>query len=290
MNMKNTVLVTGATGNIGSRVVKELSKSHINIRAGVHSPDRIEPIKDSSAELVEIDFNRRETVPPALKGVEKLFILTPLVPNMVEIGIQLVEEAKKAGVRYIVRSSALGADTEPSITLGEWHGAIDKAVVESGIPYTILRPNSFMQNYSNMYARNLKTQSEFYLPLGDGKVSLVDTRDIAAVAAAILTKGGHDNKIYELTGPEAISNYRIAEIFSNVLGRSITYVDASDDDTRKGMKNAGVPDWFINAVMELYGIQKAGYGAVVTPVIEEITGEKPINFEQFVRDYSKIFS
>ena len=187
MNMKNTVLVTGATGNIGSRVVKELSKSHINIRAGVHSPDRIEPIKDSSAELVEIDFNRRETVPPALKGVEKLFILTPLVPNMVEIGIQLVEEAKKAGVRYIVRSSALGADTEPSITLGEWHGAIDKAVVESGIPYTILRPNSFMQNYSNMYARNLKTQSEFYLPLGDGKVSLVDTRDIAAVAAAILT-------------------------------------------------------------------------------------------------------
>lgn len=208
---------------------------------------------------------------------------------MAELGIKSVEEAKRAGVKYIVRSSALGADAEPGIRLGRWHREVEKTIESSGIPFTILRPNSFMQNYANMLGHTIRTQSAFYLPMGDGKVSVVDTCDVAAVAATLLTKGGHEGKSYELTGPEALSNDQVAAILSKVAGRKITYVNVSDEDARQGMKDAGMPEWLINALMELYSTNKAGYTAAVSAVVEQVTGKKPISFAQFAKDYADAF-
>ncbi|OGP78263.1 MAG: NAD(P)-dependent oxidoreductase [Deltaproteobacteria bacterium RBG_16_49_23] len=287
--MANRILVTGATGNIGLQIVKQLSVLGENVRAAVHSAKNVPIIKEAGAEPVELDFNRPETLRDAFRGIEKVYLLTPLVPNMVEMGAHLVEEAKKGGVKYIVRSSGLGADIEPGITLSRWHREIEKMIEASGIPYTFLRPNSFMQNYANLFGYTIKTQNAFYLPVGDGKAALVDVRDIAAAAAAVLTKSGHENRAYNLTGPEALSNHEVAEILSKVTGRKINYVNVSEDDARRGMREAGMPEVIVEALIELYAIQRAGYTAALSPDVERVTGKKPMSFNQFATDYVEAF-
>ena len=167
--MPSKILVTGATGNVGSKVVERLSATGASVRASVQSSSKADKLKNAGVEPVEFDFTNPETLRAAFDGVEKVFLLTPFVPNMVELGLRAIEAAKKAGVKYIVRMSAMGADAEPAIQLGKWHREVEKAVESSGIPYTILRPNSFMQNYSTALSGDIKAQSAFYLPVGDAK-------------------------------------------------------------------------------------------------------------------------
>ncbi len=200
--MPSTILVTGATGNVGGKVVKQLTAVGAKVRAAVQPTSKVDSIKATGAELVELDFNKPETLRAAFKGVDKVFLLTPFVPNMVELGTQAIEQAKRAGVKHIVRMSAMGADATPGIQLGRWHREVETRLEASAIPLTILRPNSFMQNYANMLGHSIKTQSAFYLPMGDGKVSIVDTRDIAAVAVEALTKTDMRGGLMKLPDPK----------------------------------------------------------------------------------------
>lgn len=288
--MTNTILVLGATGNIGRHVVQQLAAVGANIRAVVHSRAKAEAIERAGVSFVEMDFERPDTVRAALAGVEKVFLLTPPFPNMAEIVTNLVEVAKLTGVKYIVKQSGLGTGSEPKTMLLGWHREGEKAIEASGIPFTFLRPNSFMQNYANSSGRTIKTQSTFYKPMADAKVSLVDVRDIAAVAVAALTQSGHEGKAYDITGAEALSNEEIAEILSHVLGRKIKYVDVSEETASQGMKSAGMPEVLVDAFMELNRIQKAGHAAAVSPVVEQVTGKKPIAFAQFAQDYIEAFN
>ncbi len=287
--MTNTILVLGATGNIGSQVVKQLAAAGANTRAAVRSISKADGLKEAGVSPIKIDMNKPDTFQAAFDGVEKVFLLTPPFPNMAEITANLVEAAKQAGVKYIVKQSGLGTGSEPKAKLLEWHRQGEKMVEASGIPYTFLRPNSFMQNYYNTSARTIKTQSTFYKPMGDAKVSWVDVRDIAAVAVAALTQGGHEGKAYDVTGSEALSNAQIAEILSTVVGKKINYVDISEDKASQGMKAAGMPEVLVDAFMELNRIAKAGHALDVSPVVEQVTGKKPISFEQFARDYIDAF-
>jgi len=286
--MTNTILVLGATGNIGSQVVQQLAATGANTRAAVRSLSKADALKAANVSFVEMDVNKPETVEAAFVGVEKVFLLTPPFPNMAEIIANLVEAAKQAGVKYIVKQSGLGTGTKPAMLLG-WHHEGEKTIEASGIPFTFLRPNSFMQNYSNTSGRTIKSQSAFFKPMGDAKVSLVDVRDIAAVAVAALTQSGHEGKAYDITGSEALSNQEIAEIISNVVGRKINYVDVSDDQASQGMKAAGMPEVLVDAFIELNRIQRDGHASAVSPVVEQVTGKKPISFEQFARDYAVAF-
>lgn len=177
-------------------------------------------IKNISAELVEMNFNRSETIGAAFKDIQKLFLLTPFVPDMVDMSKNLVGQAKEANVDHIVKQSAFGSDLEDGITMNKLHRQVEKIIESSGINYTFLRPMSFMQNYLGL-SDSIKTRSVFYQPLGDSKTSFVDTRDIAALTVEALTKSReHENKAYNVTGPEAVSNYEIANILSEILGRS----------------------------------------------------------------------
>jgi uncharacterized protein YbjT (DUF2867 family) len=286
--MTDTILVTGATGNVGSQVVKQLSSFSGIVRAAVQSKNRADDIKNTKAELVEMNFNNSETIEAAFKGIQKLFLLTPFVPDMVEMSKNLIREAKKADVNHIVKQSAFGSDLEDGITMNKLHRQVEEAIESSGINYTFLRPMSFMQNYLGL-SNSIKSQGVFYAPLIDSRTSFVDLRDIAAVAVEALTKSGHENKAYNITGPEAVSNYDIANILSKTTGRKITYVNISDDDARKGMKENGMQEWTINALMELYNFQKAGKASHVSLDVERVTNRKPISFEQFAKDYSETF-
>jgi uncharacterized protein YbjT (DUF2867 family) len=284
----DTILITGSTGNVGSQVVKQLSSFNGSVRAAVQSKNRADDIKNTKAELVEMNFNKSDTIEAAFKDIQKLFLLTPFVPDMVEMSKSLIREAKKANVNHIVKQSAFGSDLEDGITMNKLHRQVEEAIKSSGINYTFLRPMSFMQNYLGL-GDSIKSQGVFYAPLIDSRTSFVDVRDIAAVAVEALTKSGHENKAYNITGPEAVSNYDIANILSKTIGRKITYVNISDDDARKGMKENGMQEWTINALMELYNFQKVGKASRVSLDVERVTNRKPISFEQFAKDYSESF-
>lgn len=288
VNEKEIFAVTGATGNIGKYVVDGLIAKGFTPRVIVRKRESNETWEKLSIEQVEADLNDVESLSKAFDRAERVFSLSPLVTNLVELGTKTVKAAKLANIKHIVRSSALGANVNAPIMLGKWHGEVEKMIEDSGIAFTMVQPASFFQNYLG-FAETIKNHSAFYLPLGEGKISLVDTRDIANVAVAALTESGHENKKYAVTGGESLSCQDIAEILSNVLGREIKYVDVSEDVARKQMLDSKMSELLVDAVMELNQIGKAGYVAEVFPTIEEVTGQKPRIFRQFVEENKAMF-
>jgi uncharacterized protein YbjT (DUF2867 family) len=286
-----TILVTGATGTVGSEVVKQLSAKGEIIRAAARSASDNTFRNLNGVQVVQLDYNNTSTLAAAFKGVDKLFLLTPFQSNIVDLTSNLVSQAKNAGVKYIVKQSAIAAGAEPGITPGRLHRQAEKIIEESEIPYTLLRPNFFMQNFVNFYSHFIKTQGSFYVPAGDAKVSFVDVRDIAAVAVQVLTSNNdnHEGKAYNITGGEALSYGRAADILSKQIGKKVNYVNVSEEDARKGMKDMGMDEYTINITIELFEFTRAGYVSAISPVTEQTTGNKPISFSQFVSDYAVAF-
>ena len=284
--MSETILVTGATGTIGRDVTKQLSKKGAAVRAGVRDPGKARKQFGTEIALAAFDFEDAQSFDGALKGMEKVFLLPPLMPNQVEVANTFVDAAKRAGVRHIVKLSVIGADAGPPFTLGKWHAAGERHVRESGLAFTFLRPNSFMQNFINHFPPR---DGVIYLPWGNGKASFVDARDIAAVAAEALTTRDHEGKSYTLTGPAALGIAAVAKILSEVAGREIRYVDVPESAARDGMLQAGLPQWQVDALMDLHAINKQNLWSAVTSDIEKVTGKPPIEFAQFARDHAEKF-
>jgi uncharacterized protein YbjT (DUF2867 family) len=295
--MVETILISGATGTVGSEVVKQLSSfTDVNIKAGARSVEKIKNLESGDkVKGVHIDYNKPESLKEALKNVDKLFLLAPAVPNAHELESNLINEANKAGIRYIVKQSVMGADEGADVEIMRQHRKAEKIIEESGIPYTFLRPNEFMQNFINFHGHSIKNNNAFYLPLENAKVSIVDVRDIAAVAVKALTENGgnnnnkHNNKKYLITGPEALSYHQMAELLSNATGKKVSYVSISEEEARAAMKEMGMDDWLINTISELSNYFKKGYASQVSSSVEEITGKKPLSFSQFANDYAQLF-
>lgn len=284
----NPIVVTGATGTVGSRVVRQLLEMGAPVRAAVRSPEKIE--EAPGLETFAIDFARPETLVAAMNGSEHLFLLTAFTPAMVDQSKALVDAAKAAGIEHVAKLSALGAGPEAAIELGKWHSKGEQYLEASGLGWTHLRPNSFMQNYITFHAEAIRSQNAFYLPHGDGKMSLVDARDVAAVAAKALTEPGHMGRAYELTGPEAIDNHEVASVLSRAVGRKIAYVDVTDEAARKAMADMGSPEVLTEALMGLNNVIRAGYTATVTNTVEAVTGRAPRTIEEFARDHASAWS
>ena len=284
---ERTILLTDPTGTVGNAVVKQLASSGQNIiRVAVDTKDKVDKLRYAD-EIADIDYTRPETIDAALNNVNRFFLRIPPSVEMVDISSSLIEEAKKNGIKFIVKLSTMGADLEPGYTSGRLHRQVEKIVEESGIPYAFLRPNSFMQNFVTRSSQTIKNQNAFYLPAGDGKISFVDARDVAAVAVEVLTNNGsqHLNKVYDITGPQALSHDQVAEILSEETDRRISYVDISEEVARNEMKKMGVANWFIDNAMELYKMYKSGSRSQTTNVVEQLTERKPISFSQFARNY-----
>jgi uncharacterized protein YbjT (DUF2867 family) len=298
--MTETILVTGATGTVGNEVIKQLlaakgqREEDIIVKAAARSAND-DTFRNLGVQIAQLDYNKPDTLSTALRGVNKVFLLTPFQSNMVDLTLNLVNEAKNVGVKHIVKQSVLGADAEHEITPNRLHRQAEKIIEESGIPFTFLRPNFFMQNFVTFYSHFIKTQGAFYVPAGDAKASFVDVRDIAAVAVQVLSgssKNGetkHIRKAYDITGGEALSYGQAAEILSKEIGKKVNYVNISDEDARKGMKDMGADEWTINSMIELFGITRAGYLSEISTAVEQVTGNKPITFSQFARDYAVAF-
>jgi uncharacterized protein YbjT (DUF2867 family) len=284
--MAETVLVTGATGTIGRDVAKILSENAVPIRAGVRDQAKARKQFGVDIALATFDFEDTSSFPGALEGVEKVFLLPPLMPNQVDVANAFVDAAKRAGVRHIVKLSAIGADASPPYTFGKWHAANEQHIRESGLAFTFLRPNSFMQNFITYFPARDGT---IYLPWGNGKASFVDTRDIAAVAAEALTSDGHEGKTYTPTGPAALGIAEVASILSETAGREINYIDVPESAARDGMLQAGLPQWQVEPLLELHATNKQNRWTALTADVEKVTGTPPTDFAQFVSDHAEKF-
>jgi uncharacterized protein YbjT (DUF2867 family) len=279
------ILVTAATGTVGRAVFQSLAGAGVSARAGVRNPQAF-LAAHPSADAVALDFDQLETFGPALQGASAVFLLTPLHEQMPAWVGNLVAAAEEAGVRRIVRLSAMGADWQPAITLGRVHRAAERAIEQSGLDYTILRPNAFMQNYVNHFGATIRADGAFYLPQGGGRVSVIDVRDIAAVATRVLVGCEHEGKTYELTGGEALSNYDIAAILSETLGRPIRYVDVAEQVADAALARQGMSPWQSRVIMELYAVSRADVAATVSTHVRELLGRPPTGIRRFVADHA----
>ena len=215
------VLVTGAGGAVGRELVAMLVSAGALVRAGVHRRDDLVPEEDLDIDRVAIDFAAPESLRAALQDVEALYLLTPQVPQMVAQVQAAVEAARECGVQRIVRQSLCCADGGRD-TLSRWHREAEALVVGSGFAYTLLRPNSFMQNFVTIYGPSIRGDDIFRLPLGTAAMSSVDVRDIAAAATAALIDEV-DADVFTLTGPEALTGAQMAAVITEVTGRPIAY-------------------------------------------------------------------
>ncbi len=283
------ILITGATGTVGREVIGELQRMGAGrVRALVRDPARASFIREAGFETAEGDFDKPETLDAALEGVESALLLTPPSPHTVAQQAAFIEAAKRAGVRRVVKLSAVGADSSAPEGFGKWHGQSEEFLKSSGLGWTILRPNFFMQNLLGQ-AGAINAQGAVYQPVGDARSSFIDARDIAAVAARTLSDEGREGETYVLTGPEALSYTDVAAKLSEATGRQITYVAITPEQFREGALAQGLPEWLVSALERLNELAVAGEAEEVTDDVRRVAGREPKTFEEFARDHAQAF-
>jgi uncharacterized protein YbjT (DUF2867 family) len=280
------ILVTGATGTVGSEVVAQLLAAGQPVRVLTRSPEKAAKY-GSNVEIARGDLADQATLTAAFAGVDEVFLLAT-GPSLATLEAHAIVVAKQAGVKHIVKLSAQGAELDPGIALGRWHRESEKNLEESGLAWTILRPGSFSSNALN-WAGTIKAQGMVFHVSGNGKTTPIDPRDIAAVAVAALTTPGHAGKIYTLTGPEALTNAEMVAKISKAIEKPIQCIDAPEAAARSGMLAEGMPHIVVEAVLELMALIKNGYGAATTDVVEEVTGRKPRTFDAWLSDHVAAF-
>src|SRR5262247_2863430 len=284
------ILVTGATGTNGRLVVQALLAAGARVRAMVQDSSRAADLARAGAELAVADFDRPDTLDAALAGIERSLLLSAVDHRLVERETRFVERATRAGLRHLVKFSAIGAHPAASFSFGRQHGAAERMIVDSGLAFTFVQPNFFMQNLL-WSAETIKARGELYSSLGSTPASHVDARDIAAVITSALTDptDRHAGQVHLVTGPAALSFDDVAGIFSRLLQRPVRYQPLSDEQLRTGLLAAGQSEWQAAALVELNIYARQGHASVVTDTVQRITGRPARTLEQWLRDHAAAF-
>lgn len=284
-----SLLLTGATGTIGAELTKLLLRRGVPFRALVRSLQSAEALRDQpGVELIIGDLDDPATVAPALVGVERAFLLTNSTERAEQQQLRFVELARQAGIRHLVKLSQWAADRQSPVRFLRYHAAVEEAIQASGMAYTFLRPNLFMQGLLG-FRESIAHQGRFYAAIGDAKVSAVDVRDIAAAAAAALTEPGHEGRTYHLTGPEALTHADMAARLTSALHYPITFQDIPAEAMRAALLGAGFPAWQAEGLIEDYAHYHRGEAAEITTDVQQATGATPRSFADFARDYAPAF-
>ncbi|MFC7533025.1 NmrA family NAD(P)-binding protein [Actinoplanes sp. GCM10030250] len=263
-----TILVTGATGNVGGHLVRALAERHENVRV--------------------FDRHAAGSLRQALDGADRLFLACGNVPEQVDFECAAIDAAVAAGVRRVVKLSGPSASAGSPLIFERWHATIEAHLAASALPHVLLRPRTFMTNLL-AYATSVARIGRLFTPAGQARISFIHPRDVALVAAEALTGPGHDGRTYTLTGPEAITFDRVAAELSAVTGREVSYVAVGDEDAGHAMIADGLPPMLADAIVAIFGAQRAGVMAGTTGTVREVTGGEPLGIADFAREYAAAF-
>ncbi|MCB1158103.1 MAG: SDR family oxidoreductase [Leptospiraceae bacterium] len=276
------ILVTGASGNVGFEVCKQLVQKRVKVRACTRNPMTLQSRKRiSGLEWTEFSYERRDTFNNALSDVEKLFLVAPPANSFSDrIVIPFIQEAITRGINHIIFLSAMGVENSEEAPLRK----IEVYIENSGVDYTFLRANWFMQNFNTMFLESIRS-GLLHLPVGDGQTSFVDVRDIANVTMHSFLDEGHRKKAYTLTGPEALAYPDAIDRISKEIGKEIHFDAVDPTIARREMLQNGLPDSSVNFLLQLYETVRINLTAPVSEDIRSVLGTTASSFEQYVKDY-----
>jgi uncharacterized protein YbjT (DUF2867 family) len=283
------ILVTGATGQHGSRLLRLLSARGIASRAMVRNPAKADVIaKLPHVEIVQADMAQPDTLAPALRGVDRAILISSATPDMLEVQSNFIDAARKAGVRHVVKLSGIAPGLDSSFRFARMHGEIEKRLEASGMAWTHLRPGEFMTVYFRQVPA-IVNKSALFLPMEEARIASIDVGDIAEVAAKVLTTAGHEGKVYSLTGPEALTMAEVATKLAAATGKPIRYVNVPPEDARQAQLAAGMPPFLADGLFELFGERRNGMEARVWPDSEALLGRRPTSFDEFAGRNAAVF-
>lgn len=280
-------LITGASGSVGKAVLQEAITQGVKVRAMYRSKEDAAK-GPRGCETVLADFSDKQSLGYALAGVSAAFVVCAPIPQLVELESNMLDACKESGVKHVVLNSAMGAG-DYGKSYPSWHRKVEDKLKGLGMSYTILRPNGFLQNIVAFNAPSIREQGAFYTAMGEAKVSHLDVGDIAVVAVKALVGGTHAGKIYELNGPEAISNAELAKRISKVAGRAVNFVDIPEAAQTEAMLGLGMPGWQVTALLELQQYYKQGGGDKTDGLLKSLIGREPVTLDQYLAANAKEF-
>ena len=284
-----TLLLTGATGKTGRCIVQSLAARGLRARVLLRNPEAADWLRGLGMEPVIADMSEPATLGAALEGMEQALLLAANSPGQVVMEKQFIDAAAAAGLRRIVKYSAISAGGDEDYRFARWHGEAERHLFASGLDWSVVRPGYFMQNFL-MSADSIRAEGRFYLPACDEPVSLVDVRDAADVTVACLLDRTQDGRIRTVTGSESLTLREVATRMEWVLGRNIAYVPLPDEDFRAAMIGAGAPEWLAGGMIEFFAGASRGTRDHLSGCVQRLLGREPIGLDGFLADHAQAFS
>ena len=282
------ILLTGATGRVGSAAARALLRAQIPFRVLVRDPGKL-GVDGEMMEVVEGDLGDPRAVERALEGISRALIVMGNHPDQSGLERQFATLAGNAGVSHLVKVSSMEAAPDATAILPKNHYGTEQHIASLGIGWTFLRPNYYMQNML-MYSGSIARTNSFALPLGDAKTAMIDARDVGEVAAVVLTTEGHAGQTYRLTGPELIDFYEVAARMSAVLDRPLSYVAQSPEAFREVLGQFIQSAWQLDAVCELFAEIAAGSLEEQTSTTADLLGRPAVSLNTFTQQFAGAFA
>jgi len=274
-----TILVTAATGNVGKEIAKQLVEAGDQPRIFVRDESKAKTmIPDGDYQLAVGDVTDLAALESAMQGVEAVYTAVLDAYREDTTYLQnIITAAKNAGTKRIVLMSAFKVEAYPDMPFIQWHNKAESELMESGLDWTILRPDWFMQNFL-AYVK----EGQLNLPMGSGKNSFIDTQDIAAVAIEALKDSKHAGKAYSLSGPEVMDHHQVAETITKVTGRPCVFNNIDPQLIKQGLEAQGYEEWYVNMYLDITTPMRAGDVRTPQPDVEQILNRKPVSLAEFI--------
>ncbi|SEW29056.1 Uncharacterized conserved protein YbjT, contains NAD(P)-binding and DUF2867 domains [Chitinophaga sp. YR573] len=288
MNNQKNISVFGATGKVGSELLHFLSAAGIPTIAVTRNKSKVKSLP--FVDWLEADLADKVTLGKTMENSKAVFLASSVSRNFSTEQNNVIETAKEYGVQHLVKLSSPGADKNSPNFISRPNGEVEELLKASGLEWTILQPNSFMQNWLGEFSQTIQKERKIYEATGEGRKPYIDTRDIAEVAFTILTNpANHRNKTYLLTGGEAVNYYQVAEAISKVIGEKVDYISLTADEFKQRMESKGMPWGMINTFLTIAEFQRSGNATFVNDTVSKLLNKAPRTIENFARDYAPSF-
>ena len=283
------ILVTGATGSVGGQLVRQLCATGAPVRALARTPERADTLRGYDCDVAIGEYEDADSLAHALRRVSKVFLVSPTSERQRELEGNVIAACLAAATEpHIVKLAAAGVGAPGAPAVVANHAPIVEQLRTEDLPYTVLAPAHFMQNLVYT-AATVQQSGELYFPAGDARIPHVDTVDVAAVAAHVLTSDGHAGKTYTITGPEALTYGEVADRMAAMIGREVKYVDVAPDEARDSLTRSGVSPWVAAALVELNLAYREGFAPEVTDEVEKAAGRPARTVDDFLADHRAAF-